>query len=146
MHRALAIPEIVRTILDCFSPKPEHHRIANKDYYLTATALRSSVVNVALVCRSFSEPALDILWWAMDDLTPLFNLLPGFQNEQEVCGISSHIHTKSNLIFPNRSISRFLPMPLRFSTDLQVESASIVLEIRPLTGLASTHMSKFCKL
>ena len=88
MHHALGVPEIVQTILGFLSPKPEHYLMVNEDYYLAATALRSSALNVALTCRSFSEPALDTLWWAMDDLTPLFNLLPGFQNEQEVCGIS----------------------------------------------------------
>jgi hypothetical protein len=88
MHRALAVPEIVRTILDCFSAKPSHAIDVDQIYYGEATALRSSVLNVALTCRAFSEPALDILWWAMDDLIPLFNLLPGFQNEQEVSRIS----------------------------------------------------------
>jgi hypothetical protein len=87
MHRALAIPEIVRTILDSFHEKGGLIRV-EKDYYLATRALRSSVLNVALTCRSFSEPALDILWWTMDDLIPLFNLLPGFRNEQEVSRIS----------------------------------------------------------
>ena len=95
MHHALAIPEIVRMILGCFLPG--HIEInADKVNYMAATALRSSVLNVALTCRSFSEPALDILWWAMDDLVPLFNLLPGFQNKQEVCRISDII-SKRNL-------------------------------------------------
>jgi hypothetical protein len=88
MHPALAVPEIIRTILDFLLPKPEHYEKANKEYYLAATAFRSSVLNVALTCQSFSEPALDVLWWAMDDLIPLFNFLPGFQNEQEVSGVS----------------------------------------------------------
>ena len=91
MHRALAIPEIVRTILDSFSVKPSRDIGADKHCYGTATASRSSVLNVALTCRSFSEPALDVLWWTMDDLFPLFNLLPGFQNKQEVCRISDII-------------------------------------------------------
>jgi hypothetical protein len=85
MHRALAIPEIVRMILDSFLARPINGLKADRVNYWAATALRSSVLNVALTCRSFSEPALDILWWAMDDLVPLFNLLPGFRNEQEVC-------------------------------------------------------------
>jgi hypothetical protein len=97
MHPALAVPEIVRSILGFLSPKPKHYKKAYKEYYVIATILRSSVLNVALTSRSFSEPALDILWWAMDDLTPLFNFLPGFQNEQEVCGISEIISTR-NLI------------------------------------------------
>ena len=89
MHRALAIPEVVRTILDCFLAKGENDsdlKMTSRQYYhATVTrTFRSSVLNVALTCRSFSEPALDILWWAMDDLVPLFNLLPGFENNQEV--------------------------------------------------------------
>ncbi|KIM44320.1 hypothetical protein M413DRAFT_443328 [Hebeloma cylindrosporum] len=91
MHPALAVPEIIQTILEYLLPKPKHYRKAYKEYYLLATASRSSVLNVALTCRSFSEPALDILWWAMDDLTPLFNFLPGFQNDQEIdFPISTH--------------------------------------------------------
>ncbi|KDR71789.1 hypothetical protein GALMADRAFT_281640 [Galerina marginata CBS 339.88] len=31
--------------------------------------------------RSFSAPALDALWWAMEDLQPLFSLLEGFRIE-----------------------------------------------------------------
>ena len=93
MHSALAVPEIVRTILGFLLPKPKHNKKAYKEYYLIASTLRSSVLNVALTCRSFSEPVLDILWWAMDDLTPLFDFLPGFQNEQEVCKISEVIST-----------------------------------------------------
>jgi len=84
MHRALAIPDIVRTILDCFLAKPKDEMKFHLAYYRAATYLRSSVLNVALTCRSFSEPALDVLWWAMDDLVPLFNLLSGFQDRQEV--------------------------------------------------------------
>jgi len=95
MHSALAVPEIVRTVLGFLLPKPKHYKKAYKEYYLAATALRPSMLNMALTCRSFSEPALDILWWAMDDLTPLFNFLPGFQNEQQVCGISEIIFARN---------------------------------------------------
>ena len=85
MHRALAIPEIVRTILDCFVAKPIHEVMFDEHFYRVAASLKPSMLNVALTCRSFSEPALDSLWWAMDDLVPLFNLLPGFQlNAEEV--------------------------------------------------------------
>ena len=87
MHRALAIPEIVRTVLDSFHPDASF-ALVDKNYCLAAAALRSSTLNVALTCRLFSEPALDVLWWTMDDLIPLFNLLPGFRNEQKVNRIS----------------------------------------------------------
>jgi len=97
MHHALAIPEIVRMILDSFLDRPMHEVNADKVNYRAATALRSSVLNMALTCRSFSEPALDILWWAMDDLVPLFNLLPGFQNKQEVCRISDIISKRNSV-------------------------------------------------
>ncbi|CAA7263818.1 unnamed protein product [Cyclocybe aegerita] len=40
---------------------------------------KSSLLSAALTCKAFLEPALDRLWWDMDDLTPLFDLIPGFQ-------------------------------------------------------------------
>jgi len=92
MHPALAVPEIVRTILDCLLPKPKQYRKSYKEYYIEAMASRLSMLNAALTCRSFSEQALDTLWWAMHDLVPLFNLLPGFQNEQQVPRIFIEYH------------------------------------------------------
>ena len=75
-------------VLDCFLAKPEDKVKIHKRYCRAATTFRPSILNVALTCRFLSEPALDVLWWAMDDLIPLFNLLPGFQNGQEVGTVS----------------------------------------------------------
>ncbi|EIW85493.1 hypothetical protein CONPUDRAFT_162679 [Coniophora puteana RWD-64-598 SS2] len=57
MHRALSISEVVHTIASYHSEKKD----------LTA---------LARTCREFSEPALDTLWWELDDLTPLLRCLP----------------------------------------------------------------------
>ncbi|KDR71752.1 hypothetical protein GALMADRAFT_778468 [Galerina marginata CBS 339.88] len=45
-------------------------------------ATRRTLLNAALACHAFTGPARDALWWAMDDLEPLFSLLPGFQREE----------------------------------------------------------------
>jgi hypothetical protein len=37
---------------------------------------KSHVLNVALACKSFCEPALDVLWRDLHDLEPLLSLLP----------------------------------------------------------------------
>ncbi|KIM44321.1 hypothetical protein M413DRAFT_443329, partial [Hebeloma cylindrosporum] len=89
MHRALAIPEILRTILGFFIHEPIYNIDADKEYYYAVKASRPSVLNMALTCRSFREPALDSLWWAMEDLVPLFNLLPGFESNQELAFFGS---------------------------------------------------------
>lgn len=40
--------------------------------------LRSTLLRSALVCRSFCNPALDALWWRLDNLVPLLRLLSCF--------------------------------------------------------------------
>lgn len=55
MHRVLAIPELLDTIF--------------------RTMDNRSNLNNALVCRAWSEIALDTLWREVDDLHRLFNLL-----------------------------------------------------------------------
>ena len=39
---------------------------------------RETLLNVALTSRSFLGPALDALWYSIDDLTVLFKLLPNY--------------------------------------------------------------------
>ena len=40
---------------------------------------RATLLNVALTCQSFLGPALDSLWYSIDDLAVLFKLLPNFE-------------------------------------------------------------------
>ena len=42
----------------------------------------ADLLNAALVCRDYREPALDILWSHMDDLRPLFLVLGTFRSKR----------------------------------------------------------------
>lgn len=52
---------------------------------------RKGLLNIALTCKAFLEPALDTLWESLDSLLPLLKLLPLFTlvNEQYVSLIYS---------------------------------------------------------
>ena len=43
------------------------------------TLNRSTLLNAALCCKTFLQPALDALWWTIDDIANLFLLLPAFK-------------------------------------------------------------------
>lgn len=42
----------------------------------------TDLLNAALVCRDYREPALDSLWSHMDDLRPLFLVLGTFRSKR----------------------------------------------------------------
>lgn len=71
MHPALYIEEILLNIFSyCYTRKryswpPPPFRYAN--VHLAA---------LARTCRTFKEPALDMIWAELDDLTPLVRCLP----------------------------------------------------------------------
>lgn len=48
----------------------------DQENYKKLRGSRKYLLDAALVCRSFSEPALDLLWRSMESLRPLLNLLP----------------------------------------------------------------------
>lgn len=68
MHRCLKIPEVLQNILDSHQKLggAEHHRI------LTTRSLLA----VAITCKLFTEPALDLLWNHVSELSHLFRCLP----------------------------------------------------------------------
>lgn len=59
MHRCLCISEILREIFE----------------YCALSNL-SPLAHLARTCRLFREPALDILWRELDDVSPLMKCLP----------------------------------------------------------------------
>ena len=63
MHHALEIQEILSNIFD--------HRLSP---YRRVTA---DLAALARTCRAFKEPALDLLWRELNDLSPLVLCLPG---------------------------------------------------------------------
>jgi len=63
MHRVLTIPELLDTIFSNLG--------------------HSSNLNNSLVCRSWSEIALDALWRYVGDLQRLFNILAPLREREE---------------------------------------------------------------
>jgi len=75
MHRSLSIPEVIRLVMEYLHPYPVNQDITRK----MSRVRKATLLNAALTCSSFSGPSLDVLWHCMDDLLPLFILLPNFE-------------------------------------------------------------------
>ncbi|KAF9524520.1 hypothetical protein CPB83DRAFT_861057 [Crepidotus variabilis] len=63
---------------------------------------RGFLVNCALTCKAFSNPALDLLWQDMADIRPLFRLFPAFAAERRTM-----ISSDSDGLILNPDIDRF---------------------------------------
>ena len=62
MHRCLLVPEILYQIFDFLLPRQTN---------------ASTLIALAITCKAFQHPALDILWKDLDDpLLPLVQCLP----------------------------------------------------------------------
>ncbi|PPQ73156.1 hypothetical protein CVT26_014822 [Gymnopilus dilepis] len=84
MHRVLIIRELQRLIFDCFLPDFDVETIAcawteSFQKFIPDREARGTLLNLALTCRAFEDSALDALWWAMEDLTPLFAMLKSYR-------------------------------------------------------------------
>lgn len=66
MHHALEIEEILANIFCSFAPRVS----------LTEQAAAPDLAALARTCRTFREPALDLLWRALVDSSPLARCLP----------------------------------------------------------------------
>ncbi|KAJ3502366.1 hypothetical protein NLJ89_g8920 [Agrocybe chaxingu] len=89
----------------------------------------------ALVCKSFSEPALDILWRQMDSLFPLLKIFPNFM-------LSGGVYTFQGAI-SDKALDRFHGYArrlrvLNFSTD----SAELNLARGRVASYAYTYLSR----
>ncbi|PPQ99471.1 hypothetical protein CVT26_014287 [Gymnopilus dilepis] len=86
MHRVFFIPELLDQNFQNFRTDFDEKKlvstlvpeISSYENFLPNGKTRETLLNAALTCRAFKKPALDVLWWAMDDLTPLFCLLRGY--------------------------------------------------------------------
>ncbi|KAF6743539.1 hypothetical protein DFP72DRAFT_1177888 [Ephemerocybe angulata] len=67
--------EILSLIFKLFVPVQRQNVQGPRD----DAAWRTELLNLALVCRAFRDPALDCLWSHLDSLTPLLQLHPGMQ-------------------------------------------------------------------
>ena len=86
MHHVLYVEDILREIFSYLLPLPPR---------CPSRSSRMVIVAVARTCRSFKEPALDILWEDLQDLTPLVRCLPGASSVNSI-GVRSfkHLHGK----------------------------------------------------
>ena len=88
MYRALLVRELQQQIFENFLPSfdVESLTFAEADSfvkYLPDREARKTLLNAALTCRNLKEAALDALWWAVDDLTPLCAMLEGFRETED---------------------------------------------------------------
>ncbi|RDB16617.1 hypothetical protein Hypma_002864 [Hypsizygus marmoreus] len=80
-HHALKNEDILREIFMHLSPAAPRKILI----FVKFDALhRATLLNAALSCRSFHNPALDVLWRTMDDITNLFRILPAFYKLDEI--------------------------------------------------------------
>lgn len=73
MHHALYLEEILLNVFSRCSPPRSVHQQGHMRRYT------ADLVALARTCQTFKEPALDVLWMELVDLSPLARCLP------EVC-------------------------------------------------------------
>ena len=72
MHQALQIEEILINIFSfCYVKRRLPRRLARRQLWYA----NSRVAALARTCKTFKEPALDMIWAELDDLTPLVRCL-----------------------------------------------------------------------
>jgi len=86
MHRVLTMPELLDTIFSSLG--------------------HSYNLNNSLVCRSWSEVALDVLWRYVGDLQRLFNILAPLREREEPEGPRQLV---CQLVISLRKISELYP-------------------------------------
>ncbi len=76
-QRALECRDILAEIFETLSA------IYDEDIFTGAEGpWRSDLASAACVCRAFSEPALAVLWRSLDDVEPVFRVLPSFIRQE----------------------------------------------------------------
>lgn len=83
MHRVVAIDEIFRS-------------------FLLYVASKSTLRSLALSCHAFYNPAMDSLWYRLEGLRPLVDLLPedarGTEDNESSYGVVCHPFRKLSLL------------------------------------------------
>ncbi|TFK83239.1 hypothetical protein K466DRAFT_529217 [Polyporus arcularius HHB13444] len=76
-RRALECRDILTEIFEAMSA------IYDEDIFTGADGpWRSDLASAACVCRAFTEPALAVLWRSLDDVQPVFRVLPSFIRQE----------------------------------------------------------------
>ncbi|KDR85791.1 hypothetical protein GALMADRAFT_218880 [Galerina marginata CBS 339.88] len=66
--------DLLENIFSFFEPPSD---VSSASWALSLPG-RQALLNAALTCKVFVDPAMDILWRSMDSLTPLVKILPTF--------------------------------------------------------------------
>ncbi|KAF8064826.1 hypothetical protein FPV67DRAFT_1781909 [Lyophyllum atratum] len=84
MHRALAIPEVLRTIFMTMGtqiwptqtyPWWDIPNSSDHTQYRSQDSSRAALANSARTCKGFAEPALDALWETLPSIIPLLSIV-----------------------------------------------------------------------
>ena len=78
MHRALENCDVLSVLFMTMIEEAEEADIDFVQRLYMEARLRATLLQCALVCRQFRDPALNALWWRLDNLVPLIRLLPCF--------------------------------------------------------------------
>ncbi|KAM5545212.1 hypothetical protein V8D89_001323 [Ganoderma adspersum] len=78
MHRALANPDVLLHIFMMFVYECEDAEVDFGQLLELEMASRIHLLRCATLCKVFCHPALDALWWRLDNLVPLLRLLSCF--------------------------------------------------------------------
>ncbi len=77
MHKALHVDEILVMIFQiCIKSRIGWPLAYPTRRIRPDSECRSWFAEVTKTCRTFYEPAMDVLWQTLDDITPLFKCLP----------------------------------------------------------------------
>jgi len=82
MHLALENEDILHEIFSRLSMRPAN-REGPRARQTFGTYRPWSLLQAALTCRTFKEPALDSLWWQIDSVVDLLTLIPAFDRDLE---------------------------------------------------------------
>lgn len=70
MHRALLVPEIILEIF-CHVHHQVFNPLASSETADEMQLAQKSMVALASTCKTFHEPAMDLLWGVLDGIEPL---------------------------------------------------------------------------
>ena len=154
MHRALHIHEVLQVIFENFLPVHDDRSLTFASYesyasFVAGKSTSQTLLSLAVTCRTFLEPALDALWWAMDDLTPLLALLNGYKNimDGHEDRVSLNVHpvfkTTNQWNVRSRLSVAIFPTPNAKNSFLMQSASNCIIATDPIAS-SSIPIFKFC--
>ena len=125
MHRMLYIEEILCEIFSYLLCQPETPSTPPGE----RSSPRRDVVALVRTCRTFKEPALDILWEYLHNLTPLVRCLPEVSSVNQV-GVRSFRHLNKKIM-------------IKLSADLLIQQAAPTSRLGHHPGLYTPRPKTF---